>query len=269
MNGQAAETAGDHLYLYGFVRDPDADLSSALTGLAGATEGTPYPLDVCGKRVIVGAHDGSEILQTRRRMLAHTRVLEAAMAVSPVMPMRFGLIAENGAALERLVAANGDEIDLQFEKIGARVEVGLRISFARDAALAAVVADDARIAEERRRLAGRGADAHFDRIELGRRVAETLDRRRTTAQHHVLEAISARCGRVILKPAEEDVEILRAECLLAADAMPELAATAEEAARSCAFAPGSEPQIRLVGPAPPFHFVDLRLTTFGEGTAWA
>lgn len=257
------------LYLYGFSASHEPAMEAALEGLAGVTPFAPTAARIAGRSVIVGLHDGSEILQTRRRMLAHTRVLEAAMAVAPILPMRFGLVARDIAALEALLEAHRDRIDRQFEAIGTQIEIGLRIGFPRDAALEAVVARDTRIARERLRLAGRGAEAHFDRIDLGRRVAETLERRRTDAQRDVLRAISAHCGSVVLKLPEEDVEVLRAECLLEPEGLADLARAAEAAASACDFAPGAEPRIRIVGPVPPFHFVDLALGTDGAGCAWA
>jgi len=261
--------AATQLYLYGFSASHEPAMNAALEGLAGVTLRAPNAIGIAGRSVIVGQHDGSEILQTRRRMLAHTRVLEAAMGVAPILPMRFGLVARDVAALEALLEAHRAQIDRQFDAIGKRIEVGLRIGFARAAALEAVVARDARIARERQRLAGRGAEAHFDRIDLGRRVAETLERRRTDAQRDVLKAVSAHCGSVVLKLPEEDVEVLRAECLVEPDGLTDLARAAEAAAQACDFAPGSEPQIRIIGPVPPFHFVDLSLKTDGAGGAWA
>lgn len=262
------ETQSDPLYLYAVLRQVTPGLDACLADLKGATMGAPHRRDVAGRSVIVGAHDGSEILRTRRRMLAHTRVLERAMALAPLLPMRFGHVAETHVALEALISAHSEAIDAQFDRLSDHVEVGLRVSFPRQAALETLLSEDHMLASERDRLAGRGAEAHFDRIELGRQVAEALDRRRTSAQHRLIAGLSEHCAHHILKAPEDDVEILRTECLVAPSQVGRLAEEADALARASGFAPGAEPEVRLVGPVPPYHFVDLSLTA-PEATVWA
>ncbi len=256
------------LYLYAIFQDAVPTLQDALAGLKGATPGPPRQLDIAGRTVIVGAHDGGEILQTRRRMLAHTHILETAMSHAPLLPMRFGHVAQSPDDLATLLEHHSAAIDAQFERLGNNVEVGLRVSFPRSAALEALILEDPTLAAHRDRLTGRGAEAHFDRIELGRRVAEQLDRRRTSAQHLLVSALTKQCASHILRAPEEDVEILRAECLIAPDDIGSLGNWADTAARASGFAPDAEPEVRLVGPVPPYHFVNLALSA-PEVPAWA
>lgn len=251
-----------NVYLYALVSPGDA--LSDLARLTGVTPGPVQAADAGPYRLIYGAHDGSDILPARRRMLAHTRVLEALMARTTVLPMRFGIVADDLAEAQRLVAAQTAAIAPQMERLGGHVEVGLRVAWPREAALAELLRADPALATERDRLMGRGAEAHFDRIALGRRVAEALDRRRTAAQHALLPAVRASCADHVLRAPEEDVEALRVECLVAEDGQDRLAAAVAEAAARLDFAPAAEPTVRVIGPVPPFHFVDLALSGTAE-----
>lgn len=246
------------VYLYALLV-ADAERAAAALDQAAGVTGSPEVHRVGSVLVVASAHDGSEILQTRRRMLAHTRVLERLLPLGPVLPMRFGLVAESMARVDQLVGARQGDIERAVARVAGKVELGLRISWPREAALAALLASDPALAAARDRLTGRGAEAHFDRIALGRRVAEALDRRRTDTQRRLLAAIAPHCSAHVVKTPEEDVEALRVECLVDAGEQDRLAEIAEDAAAGSGFAPGADPVVRVVGPVAPYHFVALDL----------
>jgi len=247
------------LYVYGIAAGDPAPVAEAVRA-AGSVTGAPPVVQAVGSRLLIlGAHDGSEILQTRRRMLAHARVLEAAMHAATVLPMRFGHVVEDLAELEARLAAHDDRIAARIAALRGQAEFGLRVSVPREAALAALLAGDPALVAWRDRLEGAGHGAHFERIDLGRHVAEALERRRTTAQRHLAAELPALCSDHVLKTPGEDVELLRAECLLPVERAGPLAARMEAAAAALGVAPGAEVSVRLVGPAPAFHFVDLAL----------
>lgn len=257
----------DSLYLYG-IADGDADEVREAIAEAGSVTPAPPEVRRAGRwLILVSPHDGSEILQTRRRMLAHTRVLERAMTRATVLPMRFGHVAEGAAALAGQLAAHDDRIAARISALRGRAEFGLRVSVPREPVLAAILDDDPRLAAQRDRLVGRGHAAHYEKIELGRRVAEALERRRTDAQHRLAAELSGLCESHVLKAPEEDVELLRAECLVPADRAGAVAARVEAAASALGLAGAQEVSVRLVGPVPPFHFVELSLAPEAAGGA--
>ncbi len=255
------------LYLYGLTPGVSPSVAGALRGVPGISGTPPGFFEVGGWGVIAEPHACGEIPRTRRRMLAHTRVLEAALAEAPVLPMRFGLVADSAQEVTDLVTANSGRIDAQFARIAGRLEFGLRVRFPRQSALDGLLAERPDLAAARDRLRGRGAEAHFDRIDLGRHVAEALERRRTDAQRVLISAVAPLCVDHVLRPPEDDVELLRAEVLVDAEGQSRLAADVERAAHGTGFAPGAEATVRLVGPVPAFHFVDLSLGEPGAEAA--
>lgn len=260
--------SGDLIYIYGIVESPCKALDGLFEEHAGVTCSAPRTMEIAGRSIIWGEHDGSEILQTRRRMLAHARALETAMKMSSVLPMRFGHMAESLARLERLLDLHSDAIDAQFEQLAGRAEIGIRVRFPTDLVLNALLKRDQQLRKERDSLVGLGPEAHFQRVELGRLVAEALDTNRLQAQKVVLSALKPLCAAHVLKAPEEDTEVLRLECLVEKTGIDAIAKAAEEAARRSGFADQAEPDVSVVGPVPPYHFVDLALSE-PECVKWA
>jgi hypothetical protein len=247
--------SGPALYLYALLAaDPRLE---PVEGLGRAPVET---LDMGACFALVSRHDGSEILQTRRNMMAHTRVLEAGMRAGALLPMRFGSVARDADTLRGFVAAHAGDIAAQLDRLAGCIEIGVTVGYPRDAALAALSTAEPALVAQQRALAGRGAEAHYARIELGRRVAETLDRRRKAAERAMLARLAPLARAHVLKAPEQDVATLRAAFLIAADDEPGFLDALSAAARESDFAPDAEPDIACVSPAPPYNFVDLRLS---------
>ena len=163
------------VYVYGVARDAPGAVGGA--GIGGA------PLS----RVTAGALAAlvSELPDGALRLgpddlLAHGRALEELSARETVLPMRFGLTMEDAEDVrERLLRPFGDELAAQIEAFEGRVEVELRVMYDERRLLAEVVREHPAIARERVAQRGRPAAAtHFRRIELGRLVAEAVERSR-------------------------------------------------------------------------------------------
>ena len=108
-------------------------------------------------------------------------------------------------------------------------------------------------------LIAHGAEASAVDLSAVRSVAEALERRRTDAQHRLAQLLNGLCIDHILRPPEDDTEMVRADCLLPAGSELTLASEVEAAAAALGFAGSEEPVVHLVGPAPPFNFVSLAL----------
>lgn len=248
------------IYLYGLLA-ADAPVDqidlSALTGVTGAVTTTP----IGHGHLIHGPGPEGDILPKRRFLLAHTRVLEACNDLGTVLPMRFGMSAPSIRRVDAMLGAEAEAITKSFAHIDGAVELGLRVSFPRPAALAAVLADDPGLRAERDRLSHSARQPHFEAAELGRRLAETLGRRRDRAQRAFLKDLVPLCRDHVLRAPEEDVHVLCASLLIDRAAQDNCAARIDDIARTSAFAPGAEPQIRLVGPVPAYNFVHLLLNS--------
>jgi hypothetical protein len=247
------------IYLYGLLT-ADApvdrfDLSS-LSGVTGpvALAATPQG------HLIHGPAPEGDILPKRRFLLAHARVLEDLNELGTLLPMRFGMSAASIEQVGAMLEAEQDAITRSFGRLEGAVELGLRISFPRQAALEAILTEDPVLRADRDRLARGGRQPHFETANLGRRLAEALGRRRDRAQKALLAQIVPLCRDHVLRAPEEDVHVLSVDVLIDRAAQDSFADRVEDIARACAFAPGAEPDIRLVGPVPAYNFVRLMLS---------
>ncbi len=245
-------------YLYGLIE---------MQGLPSSQTIDPLPMTlgpISTRRIddwtlVYGDYDGEEILPKRRLMLAHTKVLETLMGQGTLLPARFGLLADSDAAVDQLIGQRKAQILAAFDRVRGCVELGIRICFDRDVALLAALSDSPDLIRRRDALARRGAEAHFERAEFGRSLAEHLDRRRGTAQKRLLDALRPHHQAHVLRAPEDDVEVLRAEFLVKQDEQAQFINAVEAATAQCTFAPGDEPRIQVIGPVPMYNFVRLSL----------
>ena len=245
------------LYAYGVQRAAQAQpLDGAMTGL----EGAPLDhLDAGGLAVLVSPIEASEVRRTRRNMLTHLRLLESAMQSGPVLPMRFGVIADDAEGLRAVIAPRAAELAALLDRHDGHAEYGLRIAFPREPALAALAATRPDLAARRTALAKAGAAARDALITLGQQVADGLEQRRKAAERALMARLKPLAADFVLRAPEDDVEVLRAEFLLPVAREAAFAAEAATAAEALDFAPGAAPEIRLVGPVPPYNFVSIHL----------
>lgn len=249
------------IYLYGLL-EPGARAETAdLTGVTG-----PVVFTDLGPAVLAhGAPAAPDILPKRRHLLAHARVLETLAWSGTVLPMRFGMTCSLDE-VAATVAAEAQAIATQFARLRGHVEYGIRIRLSREEALAAALVEIPALAAERDRLLSY-RPGHPAVADFGRRLAELLDRRRATAQRALLARLAPLLADHVLRVPDSDVEVLAIDALVPETAVAGLAEALDAAARAIDFAPGAEPEIRLVGPGPAYSFVRLTLGTAGREAA--
>jgi len=252
----------DYFYLYGLVNRPD--LAAALAGHPveglGGTVGALQSGDIS---LALTPCDTAEILPKRRSMKQHLGVLEQLMSFGTVLPFRFGHVTPDPQRILGLIETSADAIRRSFAAVAGHAELGVRIDYDRDMALAATLATDHALRTRRDHLNARGGGARMEQIELGRRAAEALDARRGAAQRHILKQLIPLARDHVLQAPEQDTQVLKAAFLVAESGQDAFSAALEVAALECSFAPGGTPKLALVGPVPPFNFVSFSLETAG------
>jgi hypothetical protein len=213
---------------------------------------------------------GGQVAQTRRNMIAHTAVLERAMAgvakpgvAKPgvaklgvtVLPVRFGTVAPDAAALARCIAGNATALGEALAEIDGRVELGVKARWREGVVYEEILAGNAALRELRDRLRGRPAgETYYERVELGRRVEAALAERRAAETAAILADLARLAERELpLRAVEEDM-ILNHAFLVRRDQEARFDAQVQSLADRC----GGRISLRYVGPVPPYNFVRLR-----------
>ena len=247
------------IYLYGLVEPQGGACPKvALGSIAGVT--SPVSADPCGDLFLIhGQHDGSEILPRRKSLLTHARVLEAAMEIGTVLPMRFGMTCRSLEVFHDIADRSSEEIRKALDRLRDRAEVGVRVTVPEEAALEAALAETPSLAAARDRLTLKGGATHFAKVEFGRSLGEVVAARRQAAQKALLKELVPLAAAHVLKAPETDFEVIRAEFLVEKDRLADFPARIEQVVAELGFAGKGEYATRLVGPGPGFHFVDLSL----------
>lgn len=244
----------DWIYLYGLGRatDPhDLDFDAV-----AAPDGMPFKINVGPVSAIVSVIPADEVMPTRRNMLTHARALEQLMGAGPILPMRFGSIAESDAAIQRTLSNAAPQIEAAIEDLDGFIEVGLTIGWNRVAVMKELVASEPDLKRTYEALAARDPnESHFARVELGRRVEAALGEKRVGEQKRYADRLCRFARRWEARPIDDEVTVLKMDFLIAREIEPELNAAIEalEAENPDRLA------IKLVGPSPAYSFVDLRL----------
>lgn len=246
-----------NFYVYGVMRADDLRGADALALRPVADPTAAVELVDCGRlRAVVSELEDDEILSTRRNMLGHAKALEALMGLGPVLPMRFGMIVPTKAQIAQAVELKESDLLGHLAAVQDCAEYGVRVAWDRDVAMRELVAANTELTDMYARLRGRtAAETHFERLDLGRKVEAALAAKRAQEAAGLLDRLRPFVKDVVSREAEEDIQLLKADFLVAQDQADAFAA-ALEAVESDA---PERLKIKLVGPSPAYAFTKISL----------
>jgi hypothetical protein len=216
-------------------------------------------LEVGELAAIVGDAPEKDAHGVRDQALAHARVLEAAVIDATVIPVRFGTVVDGGdeAVGTELLEANRDEWARLVERFGGLVQMTLKVEYNEDAILREIVVNQPAIARLRDR-SRRGSEAatHGARARLGELVHNALSQQAEAHAGHLLMRLRPLSVAAIAAEPESEFMVLNGVCLIERKHMREFEATAEAIADEQT----ELMQFTLLGPMPPYNFLDLELS---------
>ncbi|MEA2448669.1 MAG: hypothetical protein QOG63_601 [Thermoleophilaceae bacterium] len=253
--------AADGLCVYGIAR-AGAKLSPPPAGI----EGRPVSTLAAGPvAALVSDAPEGPVKASRRNLMAHAGVLQHAVAEACVLPMRFGMVMPDAAAVEsELLGEHEERLVAQLDAFEQLVEVDLKLVSPEDEELRAILAERPDIAELRERLKGQAPDAtYYERIQLGQMVAEAAEARRAAALTQVVGALEPLTVETeVSDPAHEHM-LVNVAFLAERARLAELDVVVRELSTEM----GESIRFKYVGPLPPYHFVE---TAPAAGSAsWA
>ena len=242
------------VYLYGLLED---DTGIETMDLGGGISGAGVRLLPAGPLIgLVSDIPAGPVAQTRRNMVAHTAVLEKAIARTDVLPVRFGTVAPTSKALATCIMSNTNGFRTALRDIGGRVELGVKASWRDGVVFSEIVATDAELCRLRDRLRTRPAsETYYERVELGRRVEAALAQRRATETAAIVAELAPLAERdAELRTLDEDMILNRAFLV-----RRENEAAFDERIQAVAERCADRMNFRYVGPVPPYNFVRLQV----------
>ena len=195
-------------YVYGVIR-AGVQVPEGLTPLPPADEDDAELGLVTQERVaaVVSTIAVDRPLGTREDLIAHEQVVNAIARETTILPMRFGgVVADDDAVADELLAGHEDYLLGALEQLDGRVEFSLRGDYDQDVVLGRILESDPEIQRLSESIRGVDEDAsYYDRIALGEAISKALDRLREEDAAAVLDALDEFAEATMVKePAGEN-----------------------------------------------------------------
>jgi hypothetical protein len=248
------------VYVYGVLSSSHRAPVST-TGVEGSPVRT---VDHNGLSALVSDLRG-DALAAARELRAHWAVLEEASAQATVLPVRFGTVLEDEAAVrDRLLAPNADHLTSRLRALEGRVQLTVKGDYDEDRLLRGVIASSPAVAAMRERVRTLPAEAgYFERIRLGELVAAEVARRRELDTQLALEVLEPHAVAVHADDPRGPNGAFALAFLVertGIDAFGGAVARLVEQTKD-------RLEIRYVGPLPPYSFTDA--DAGDRSPAWA
>ena len=239
-----------HKYVYGVVRARTPP--PARPGIHGGAVGT---IAADGTAALVSDVSGDELEAGREELLVHAQVLEDALEVGVVLPMRFGAVMASADAVRTdLLDRHHDALVSQLAELEGKVELRLRAVFEETALMTEVVRENPEIADLREVLRGRDEDAtYYERIRLGEMVAAAVEAKREHEGREILEALAPLAVAVDTAALDHERVALSASFLVERERI----AGFDEAVDEIGRAQQGRLRLKYTGPLPAHSFVEL------------
>jgi hypothetical protein len=242
---------GGLVYCYG-VTWANLGAPSGATGVGGETVGSVSEGELAALTSPVASPN---VRAKRRDLLNHSEVLAAALGRGTVLPLRFGVVFENEAALVAdFLRPRQDELAKLLRRFEGSVELTVRATYEEDAILAEIVRENPRVARLREETLGGAAAATYPlKVELGERVAGELQNRTLRDRKALLDRLHPLALDLEVDQEPIENQVLRASFLVARDNVGAFDDAMDELAGHHA----GRIRFKYVGPLPPHSFVDV------------
>lgn len=239
-------------YIYCIIETP-GPLSFAVQPIgAGQKVFTVHYKDIAA---VVSEADLKKYAVTRENTMAHQKVLETVLADHTLLPVRFGTVAKNEAAIIAFILESRyEELKELLSGMRNKNQYGLKVLWVDMAKVfQQIVADNPPIKELKNQLSKLPLADRSLQIELGHMVEAALTSRKDA------------CGSTIMKPLKKiaydiregnlygDEMFVNVNFLVEKDRQAELDAQINSLAESF----GPEACFKYIGPIPPYDFVEI------------
>ena len=201
-------------YLYAIVEGP----SNQTYGPIGVEDQLVYTASTGRMAAVVSDYSKARIRPERRHLACHQGVLKELMAESTPLPMAFGIIADDAAAIERIISLNQDAFLEQFDHVKGKAEMGLRVTWDVQNIFDYFVDLHPELRAARDRYFGSNREpSQSDKMELGRLFDNLIKQDREDHTEAVEGILSEYCFEIKQNPCRNEKEVMNLACLVGRD----------------------------------------------------
>ena len=204
---------------------------------------------------VVSSVEAPDFKAARRDLMRHSEVLGDALEHGPVLPLRFGTVFRDDAAVaSNLLSAHADELEALLAQFENAVELRVKGFYDEEAMLRHVVTQNPAIARLRESVhALPDAASYAQRLRLGELVARAVEAERSTAASAVLDALRPLAQSVVADSELALGVLLSCSFLVERSRVPQFDRAMDELAGRYR----SWIKFKYVGPLPPHSFVAM------------
>lgn len=199
-------------YIYALIKTSDA-------GLLGKDfpEGmgdTPLELIPSGDvTAVASATIETKIRPQRKNLAAHQKVVNWVAERCSMLPVAFGLIAEDSDSVYKVISSNSDTLIDQLAVVDGMVEMALTLRWTVDSVFKYFVEQYDDLKEASISIA-RGEATRDEQIEMGRQFERRLSYEREKHSTIVLDRLGDTVVKTESQPLRDEFDIIRIACLI-------------------------------------------------------
>ena len=196
----------------------------------------------------------TKYLINRNNLMAHEKVIEEVMKEYTVLPIRFGTIATSNDEVRSLLMKNYHEFKKLLRSMDNKVEMGLKVFWLNmDMIFKEIAASDREVKALKKGIQKKHKDFSLDeRITLGEKVKNALERKREAEADEILRPLKSKCIDFCLNEPAGDSAVLNCAFLIDRMQEREFDDIVENLTRK-----HNNHKFKYIGPSPPFNFVNL------------
>jgi len=190
-----------------------------------------------------------------RHLLAHQRVVEAVMRTAPALPVKFGTVLPDEAAVVSLLARGEAVLAPRLAELSQHVQIELVVTWSLEEILREVAAEEA-VTRLKAEVEAVPAKATNDlRIALGKLVKGSIDRRREACRSRIMAALRPIAADMVENALMDDRMVANVALLLPERESGALDRQLAELDREF----DERLNFRCVGPLPPGSFATVEV----------
>ena len=224
--------------------------------VAGMDGSAVYSISKNGVAAVVSDCARSKIRPERANLAIHKEVLKRLMLDSTILPMAFGIIADDLKAVRRMLSLNQHAFVEQLGRVAGKVEMGLRVAWDVPNIFEYFIEIHPELRAARDRLLGNQRDPHQeDKIELGQLFDRLLNEDREAHYEKLEEVLAPCCAEIKRSPPRNVNEAVNLNCLVERSIQKQM----EDAVFKAAGLFDNNYAFDLNGPWAPHNFVEMDL----------
>jgi len=195
---------------------------------------------------------------SRDNSLAHEKAIETVMAEYAALPVRFATVAEDEEKVKRILEKEHDRFKDLLSSIADKNELSIKAMFKENIIYKDILEKYEGIKTLKGKIAALSPEkSHFQRMEIGRKVEEALQKERQIVRDDIIDTLSPLAAEVKTNDTYGEMMIVNAAFFVEgqkeADFDQQVKQLDDKYSEKVIF--------KYVGPLPPFNFVNIAINT--------